>query len=249
MLLPSMDNFTRCSDTNDTLDGFKLSKGKGVVSILWSTAWTNNIKMLDDGNERIIAILITASTKICLINAYMPTCTNSSQTEYRECIDIITDIIEKYQTTHKIVLCGDMNGTLLENRSNKHDKILKMFVKESNLTTGAYLPETHTFHHHAGNSSSQIDYILVQDPSLMNEYIIDQKSGINLSAHTTVRMRTTIGAPFYEKQVSSKIPAKAAKYKLQWEDINNEKYKKEIQQKVRKIKPEDDLDYQTEISH
>jgi hypothetical protein len=46
--LPSMDNFTRCSDTNDTLDGFKLSKGKGVVSILWSTAWTNNIKMLDE---------------------------------------------------------------------------------------------------------------------------------------------------------------------------------------------------------
>ena len=103
-----------------------------------------------------------------------------------------------------------------------------MFVKESNLTTGAYLPETHTFHHHAGTSSSQIDYI--HYPSLVNEYIIDQKSGINLSAHTTVRMRTTIGAPFYEKQVSSKIPAKAAKYKLQWEDINNEKYKKEIQQ-------------------
>jgi LysM repeat protein len=241
-----MDNCTRCSDTNDTLDGFILPKGKGGVSILCSTAWTNNIKMLDDGNERIIAILISASTKFCLINAYMPSCTNSSQTEYRECIDIITDIIEKYQTTHKIVLCGDMNGTLLENRSNKHDKILKMFVKESNLTTGDYLPETHTFHHHAGNSSSQIDYILVQDPSLVNEYIIDQKSGINLSAHTTVRMRTTSGAPLYEKQVSNKIPAKAAKYILQWEDLNNEKYKKEIQQKVRKIKPEDDLDYQTE---
>jgi hypothetical protein len=61
-------------------------------------------------------------------------------------------------------------------------------IKESNLTTAAYLPETHTFHHHAGNSSSQIDYI--------HEYIIDQKSGINLSAHTTVRMRTTIGAPW-----------------------------------------------------
>lgn len=207
-----MDNFTRCSDTNDTLDGLKLPKGKGGVSILWPTAWTNNIKMLDDGNERIIAILISASTKICLINAYMPTCTNSSQTEYRECIDIITDIIEKYQTTHKIILCGDMNGTLLENRSNKHDKILEMYVKESNLTTRAYLPETHTFHHHAGNSSSQIDYILVQDPSLVNEYIIDQKSGINLSAHTTVRMRTTIGAPFYVKKTSlEQNPGKSGK--------------------------------------
>jgi hypothetical protein len=31
-LLPSMGNFTRCSDTNDTLDGFKLPKGKGGVS-------------------------------------------------------------------------------------------------------------------------------------------------------------------------------------------------------------------------
>ena len=27
-LLPSMGNFTRCSDTNDTLDGFKLPKEK-----------------------------------------------------------------------------------------------------------------------------------------------------------------------------------------------------------------------------
>lgn len=136
----------------------------------------------------------------------MPTCTNSSQTEYRECIDIITDIIEKYQTTHKIVLCGDMNGTLLENRSNKHDKILKIYVKESNMTTRANLPETHTFHHHPGNSSSQIDYI--HYPSLVNEYIIDQKSGINLSAHTTVRMRTTIGAPFYEKRQSTNCNGK-----------------------------------------
>ena len=79
-----------------------------------------------------------------------------------------------------------------------------MFVKESNLTTGAYLPETHTFHHHAGNSSSQIDYIMVQNPSLVNEYIIDQKSGINLSAHTTVRMRTTIGAPFLKNKSRAK---------------------------------------------
>jgi hypothetical protein len=59
-------------------------------------------------------------------------------------------------------------------------------------------------------------------------------------------MRTTIGAPLNEKQISSKTPAKVAKYKLQWEDINNEKYKKEIQQKVRKIKLEDDYScYQT----
>jgi hypothetical protein len=67
-----MDNFTRCSDTNDTLYGFKLPKGKGGLSILWPTAWTNNIKMLDDGNERIIAILISLSCLFDLFSKRVP---------------------------------------------------------------------------------------------------------------------------------------------------------------------------------
>ena len=53
-----MDNYSRCSDTNDPLDSFKLPKGKGGVAILWPDNMTNNTKKLKDGNERIIAILI-----------------------------------------------------------------------------------------------------------------------------------------------------------------------------------------------
>ena len=48
-----MDNYySRCSDTNDPLDNFKLPKGKGGDAILFPGHMTNNIKKLKDGNER-----------------------------------------------------------------------------------------------------------------------------------------------------------------------------------------------------
>jgi hypothetical protein len=36
-----------------------------------------------------------------------------SVSEYRECLGIIPTIIEKYEPTHEMVLCGDMNGTII----------------------------------------------------------------------------------------------------------------------------------------
>lgn len=79
------------------------------------------IKRLEDGNNRIMAIEIQSTSKaICLVNTYLLTqMSNSSQnivnawTSYR--------LIERYGTTHELVLCGDMNGTLINDRNNAHD--------------------------------------------------------------------------------------------------------------------------------
>ncbi|CAC5376761.1 unnamed protein product [Mytilus coruscus] len=101
----------------------------------------------------------------------------------------------KISRNSKIILCGDLNGTLLDSRNNKHDKILKSFVSEMGLSTGVNKDERHTFFHHAWSSSSQIDYILVNDKNLISKYNIDEKSSINLSAHTSVTVKTTIEIP------------------------------------------------------
>ncbi|CAG2223523.1 unnamed protein product [Mytilus edulis] len=243
-ILPDMENHTRCSDTNDPIDSFKLPKGKAGVSILWPNAWTNSIKKLKDGNERVIAILITASQELCIINAYMPTCNTDSQFEYTECLDIIYDIIQKYQETHKVILCGDLNGTLLSTRSNKHDKMLKNFVAEMGLSTGQDICEKHTFFHHAWSSSSQIDYILVQDKKLVLNYTIDEKSSINLSAHTSVRVITTIDIP---AKVKSANKNRKAKYKLQWDQMDTNQYNRLIQQDITAIVDENNINTQVDI--
>ncbi|CAG2255546.1 unnamed protein product [Mytilus edulis] len=239
-----MENHTRCSDTNDPIDSFKLPKGKAGVSILWPNAWTNSIKKLKDGNERVIAILITASQELCIINAYMPTCNTDSQFEYTECLDIIYDIIQKYQETHKVILCGDLNGTLLSTRSNKHDKMLKNFVAEMGLSTGQDICEKHTFFHHAWSSSSQIDYILVKTKKLVLNYTIDEKSSINLSAHTSVRVITTIDIP---AKVKSANKNRKAKYKLQWDQMDTNQYNRLIQQDITAIVDENNINTQVDI--
>jgi hypothetical protein len=63
----------------------------------------------------------------------------------------------------KLLLCGDLNGTLLSTRSNSHDKLLKNFVIETSLHSAGKCSDMNTFYHHAGSSTSQIDYTLVRD--------------------------------------------------------------------------------------
>lgn len=40
----------------------------------------------------------------------------------------------RYSHLGSVIVCGDMNGTLVEERNNGHDKSLKDFVREHNLT-------------------------------------------------------------------------------------------------------------------
>ena len=49
---------------------------------------------------------------------------------YREMLDGVHYIIDRYSPSHKIILCGDLNGSLLQSRSNPHDGMLKEFVQE-----------------------------------------------------------------------------------------------------------------------
>jgi endonuclease/exonuclease/phosphatase family metal-dependent hydrolase len=73
---------------------------------------------------------------------------------------LLPTIIEKYEPTHEMVLCGDMNGTLMNDRNNAHDCNLKNFVKENKLLHSDALSTEPTFFQHNRKSTSQIDYIL-----------------------------------------------------------------------------------------
>ena len=98
-LIPSMTHLVRCHDTYEPLSGFKLPRGQAGVSISWTSDWSSKVKQLLDGNERIIEITIATKINICIINAYLPTHRTNSSEEYRECLDVIYDIIQKYRHT------------------------------------------------------------------------------------------------------------------------------------------------------
>ena len=71
-LIPNYSTFVRCWDINEKVTNFKARRGKGGVAIMWPKQWTQYIKRLDEGNERIIGIELKGSpNSVFIINVYM----------------------------------------------------------------------------------------------------------------------------------------------------------------------------------
>ena len=152
-----------CADSDNFISNFHAPRGRAGVAILWPMELTKYIKRLPVGNTRIIAIEISTNEgNVCLINCYMPSMDSGSTAQYIEHLDVLQSIIDKYIVSHRLVVCGDFNGTLMSSRSNQHDRLLRTFCEKNSLTDSLGGSTKCTFFHHSGNSSSQIDYILTK---------------------------------------------------------------------------------------
>ena len=115
-----------------------------------SNKLSDKVTKLKVGNEQIIALELDFGQTFCFINAYMPTNKNDSEYNNRECLDVLHGIICRFESTHKTVLCGDLNGTLMSTRNNKHDIMLKDFAKEHALAIDNFRSLEPTFYHFNG---------------------------------------------------------------------------------------------------
>ncbi|CAG2189568.1 unnamed protein product [Mytilus edulis] len=193
---------------------------------MWPQSLDNCIQKLPDGNDRIIAIKIELRNQnICLINTYMPTTSANSEIKYKEFLDIITHISEKY-TNLTTILCGDLNGTLKTSRSNQHDKILQRYTSTQNWMNKCHSQDD-TFFHHNGRSTSQIDYILTKNEDIIDKITIMDMTGINLSTHVPVICALAART----KTENSKIKKQSTvKYKIEWDRGNTNLYKTKLKE-------------------
>ena len=232
ILIPNYDSFVRCSDMNDHISNFQVPRGKGGIAILWPKAWSNIVKRLEDGCEKVQAIeILTKEAKLCIINTYLPTLNLPSSREYyQEVLDVLHSIIDRYSNTHRIVLCGDLNGSLVQSRSNPHDCMLRDFVSEHGQATDDSINNTPTFYGHSG-SSSQIDYILVGDLSLISQVNINPQLPTNMSSHTSVK--AALNVKISSSSVKQKRVVSGAVTKLLWEKADKQHYQCLLESAIR----------------
>ena len=139
-------------------------------------------------------------------------------------------ILNKYKASHRVILCGDFNATLLPERNNPHDKMLKDFVRENDLVNTVLVPN-HTFFSHTGMASSQLDYILTLNminsvETKVNDFIL-----CNTSSH--VHLSTTLNATVAAvKKTVKSIPKKKVRYR--WDRITIENFEAEIEKELLK---------------
>jgi hypothetical protein len=48
-------------------------------------------------------------TMLCIVNVYMPSDIKEGDYEYRDMMDQLNEVIQKYEETYDILLCGNMN--------------------------------------------------------------------------------------------------------------------------------------------
>ena len=113
-------------------------------------------------HDRILVLLLRAEgCSICMINVYMP-CRGLSNfdSDFRETLDQIQEVISKFCHSHNVILLGDLNASLTREEPSSRDKILRKFCKSQQLFLCEDYPVVSTFIHPSGKSQSQVDYIL-----------------------------------------------------------------------------------------
>ncbi|MCG8033679.1 MAG: endonuclease/exonuclease/phosphatase family protein [Candidatus Thiodiazotropha taylori] len=254
LFLPDFDFYARCADSDSFISNFNAPRGKAGVAILWPIEISKHIRKLQDGNSRTVAIEIgTDDGLLCIVNCYMPSLNTGSTAQYLEHLDVLQSIIDRYSVTHQILICGDFNGTLLQSRSNPHDKLLRSFCQENNLISNTETSEKCTFFHHSGKSSSQIDYALSKsDSGIVSRVNINDMHELNTSSHVPVTIVTNQSRAISIRNKSSKTihPTK----RLQWDKLDKDKFQKSLinslnSVQLQSVSTEDRVDVLSELLH
>ncbi|VDI05821.1 Hypothetical predicted protein [Mytilus galloprovincialis] len=155
------------------------------TAMLWSNKITEKITVLNEGSHRISAV--TLSDDILDFNlycVYMP-CQNYSMDLFESTLDELGEIMTKYSNSTTIIL-GDMNASVNRSKGYRQDKALKSFLNEKHLSVPKDYPEEHTYYHHGGKQSSQIDYIVISSTQIDKisdiKVMIDEP--LNTSSHS-----------------------------------------------------------------
>jgi len=120
----------------------------------------------------------------------MPTSGDSKRTlEYQDTIDQIYEILQKYHSSHLIVIGGDLNEDLSTKPVNKRKGYLLDFINENNLH---YTTDQRTFINAKGQDCSEIDYLLVDSRLNSN---CKKRTLSNLTSNTSDHYPIVIAIP------------------------------------------------------
>ncbi|CAG2242590.1 unnamed protein product [Mytilus edulis] len=153
---------SRQIDDNEPFSPISRPRGHGGIAILYRKSMSTMFSQLPDGDNRIQAIEIsTTKDPICLINVYLPSRgTDKGHVAFRAALDILKELLLKYQRTHSIIIAGDFNASFHRQYKYTQDELFINFCKDNQIVVTSNCPIDHTYHQ--GDSKSQIDFILTK---------------------------------------------------------------------------------------
>ena len=230
-------------DDHDPIAPVQVPRGYGGTAILYRNGWNIRAIKHPDGQERINVLELETNPRICVINAYMPSRGNSKMTDFVSTLDEIAEIIAKFNLTHAILLCGDLNSSLSRNPPNDRDLILREFVKVNSLHT--FQNGTATYFLPGGQACAEIDYILTNDlgKNVVSDVWVESEDHQNTSDHQCVRC--TIELSYSETK--NRLPPLSSK--PQWHKCNKSSYRLSVETQLKTNPIQEDQTTEQAIEH
>ena len=69
---------------------------------------------------------------ICMVSIYMPCRGNSTKLQYEATLDELQEIVLKFNSSHAVFICGDMNSSLSRTPPNDRDTLFREFCNKTN---------------------------------------------------------------------------------------------------------------------
>ena len=87
-----------------------MPRGYGGVALLWKRSIDKYVKTIQDGSVRIQCIELVIPKPVLIASVYFPTkSSNDNENTFNDCLDQLYELIQKFSTTHEIIIGGDFN--------------------------------------------------------------------------------------------------------------------------------------------
>ena len=221
------NSHAKAVDSRDPISPLQIPRGYAGTGILYRKNWDLKTNLLPDGCDRVVALELDTSPKICIINTYLPCRGNTTKEQFKSVLQQVEELLVTYTISHAVFICGDFNASLSRHPPNDRDTLLKDFVQERQLhcqQSGAS-----TFQHPTGNYTAELDYILKNDRAcdISSGVWIEANQATNTSDHVAVS--TSIRINYKNKPSCAYVQQKP-----NWTKCNKSDYAREVHSQLRK---------------
>ena len=144
-------------DTGDPILPVQMTRGYGGVALMWKRTIDHLVRVLPDGGNRIQCVELLTQQPAVVISAYMP-CKglHDNVDEFQDSLAQLQEIIQKFKSSHFILLGGDFNECLTSQKATKRLTSIRKFLAENQLS---WQQTGKTYIGPNGVETSTIDYI------------------------------------------------------------------------------------------
>ena len=219
-------------DTGNPILPIQMPRGYGGVGVLWKKKQIDHlIRVCQEGGNRIQCVELKGDNPLLLISVYMP-CRGLTDNleDFNDCLDQLNEIIQKYSSTHIVIIGGDWNEDIYTETQSKRKQNMKDFLSENDLIT------THTQKTYTGPKGtmvSTLDYIFYPKTLSIRVQKIQvlEKMKINVSDHLPVCCVINCSI----NRVKKTETCKQVKQKVQWAKVDTEIYTAAVEKSISDI--------------